>query len=164
MTAAGFAFVALFALLVVGVPIAFALVLVGVGGFAVIVGPGPALAMLAQNTVDTGLAYHFSVLPMFLLMGNVIARTPLAEELYEAANAFFGHARGGLAHATIISCGAFGAVCGSSMATTATMTRIAVPTMRARGYAPSLAMGSVAAGGTLGILIPPSVAMVLYGR
>ena len=163
MTAAAIAFAALFTLLSVGVPIGFGLILVGTVGFAVVTDVGPALSMLAQNTVDTVLSYHFSVLPMFLLMGNVIARTKLAEELYDAANAFLGHARGGLAHATVISCGAFGAVCGSSMATTATMCRIAVPTMLSRGYAPSLTIGSVAAGGTLGILIPPSVALVLYG-
>lgn len=163
MTAALLAFVALFLLLSLGVPIGFGLIIVGTLGFAIITDVGPAFSMLAQNTVDTVLSYHFSVLPMFLLMGNVIARTRLAEELYNAAQAFLGHTRGGLAHATVISCGAFGAVCGSSMATTATMCRIAVPAMRARGYAPALTVGSVAAGGTLGILIPPSVAMVLYG-
>ena len=154
---------ALFALLVAGVPIGFGLSLVGVAGFAGFASLPAGLNMLAQTTVDAVMNYGFSVLPMFLLMGNVIARSRIAEELYDAAGAFIGHRRGGLAGATVIACGGFGAVCGSSVATAATMARISGPVMIGRGYAPSLAMGSVAAGGTLGILIPPSVAMVIYG-
>lgn len=163
MTQITFAVAALFALLVVGVPIGFGLSLVGVAGFAGFASLSAGLSMLAQTTVDAVMNYGFSVLPMFLLMGNVIARSRIAEELYDAAGAFIGHRRGGLAGATVIACGGFGAVCGSSVATAATMARISGPVMMARGYAPSLALGSIAAGGTLGILIPPSVAMVLYG-
>ncbi len=154
---------ALFALLLLGVPIGFAMILVGALGFAFTTGFGPALSMTAQVSIDTGLTYGFSVLPMFLLMGNVIARSRLAEELYAAANALLGNLRGGLAHATILACGCFSAFCGSTVATAATMTRIAVPSMRARGYHDSLSSASVAAGGTLGSLIPPSVAMIIYG-
>jgi len=153
----------LFALLVTGVPIGIGLSLVGVTGFAGFASLEAGLSMLAQTTVDAVMNYGFSVLPMFLLMGNVIARSRIAEDLFNAAHAFIGHRRGGLAGATVIACGGFGAVCGSSVATAATMSRICAPAMIARGYAPSLALGSVAAGGTLGILIPPSVALVLYG-
>jgi tripartite ATP-independent transporter DctM subunit len=163
MTQIALAVGALFVLLVVGVPIGFALSTIGVVGFAPFASLPAGLNMLAQTTVDAVMNYGFSVLPMFLLMGNVIARSRIAEELYDAAGAFIGHRRGGLAGATVLACGGFGAVCGSSVATAATMARISAPVMMARGYAPSLALGSVAAGGTLGILIPPSVAMVIYG-
>jgi tripartite ATP-independent transporter DctM subunit len=107
--------------------------------------------------------YGFSVLPLFILMGNFVARSRLAEELFAAAEAFVGHRRGGLAQATILACGGFSSVCGSSVATAATMVKIALPPMRKRGYADSLATASIAAGGTLGILIPPSTVMVIYG-
>jgi len=155
-------FVLLFALLFLGLPIAFGLLLIGAGGFAAIVGTQPALAMVGQMASDTGLTYNFSVLPLFILMGNFVARSRLAEELYDAANAFLGHLPGGLAMATIVAAGGFSTVCGSSVACAATMTKVSVPTMRSFGYAPGFAGGTVAAGGTLGILIPPSMAMVLY--
>ncbi len=107
--------------------------------------------------------YGFSVLPLFILMGTFIHRAQLSEDLYDATNAWLGHRRGGLAMATIAACGAFAAVSGSSLATAATMAKVAMPSMRRYGYSDSLAAGSVAAGGTLGILIPPSVPMVIYG-
>lgn len=153
---------ALFALLLAGVPIGFAMGIVGVVGFALHTGWSPAFSMLAQVAVDTSISYGFSVLPMFLLLGNIIARSNLADELYTAAHAFVRHRRGGLAHATIAACAMFSAVCGSTVATAATMARIAIPPMRQRGYPDQLSAATVAAGGTLGSLIPPSVAMVIY--
>ena len=163
MTAALLAFAGLFALLFAGLPIVFGLGLVGFLGAATVLGWGPASAMVGQVTFDTVRNYSFSVLPLFILMGNFIVRARLADELYAASYAFLGHRRGGLAMATILACGGFSAVCGSSMATASTMAKVAVPSMRAYGYAASLAASVCAAGGTLGILIPPSVALLFYG-
>jgi tripartite ATP-independent transporter DctM subunit len=119
--------------------------------------------MVGQIAFETAQNYGLSVLPMFILMGNFINHARLSNELYDAANAFLGHRRGGLAMATIVACGGFAAVSGSSVATAATMGRVAIPEMRRFGYSDRLAAGAVAAGGTLGILIPPSVVMVIYG-
>ena len=163
MTLALIGFAALFVLLFLGVPIGFGMLAVGLVGFAIVVDMGPSLAMVGQIAVDTVLNYSFSVLPLFILMGNFIARSRLSDELFLASNAFLGHHRGGLAMATIMACGGFSAVCGSSLATAATMSRVAIPPMVKHGYADGLAAASVAAGGTLGILIPPSVVLVLYG-
>jgi tripartite ATP-independent transporter DctM subunit len=137
--------------------------LTGFVGFGLFVGFGPAAYSVGQIVVDNVASYGFSVLPLFILMGNFVARSRLAEELFFAADAFVGHRRGGLAMATILACGGFSSVCGSSVATAATMVKIALPPMRRRGYADSLATASIAAGGTLGILIPPSTVMVIYG-
>lgn len=158
-----YAFGALTVLLLVGMPIAFAMVLVGVGGVAALIGWQPALALLGQIPVSNTMSYELSVVPMFILMGTFIARSGISGDLYAACNAFVGHRRGGLAIATIMACGAFGAVCGSAIATAATMCRVAYPSMRKYGYHEGLASASVCAGGTLGILIPPSVIMVIYG-
>ena len=157
------AFVVLFALLFLGLPIAFALGLVAFAGTWTILGLAPASAMIAQIAFDTLQSYDLVVLPLFLIMGNFIARSGLAQDLFAASNAFLGHRRGGLAMATVLACGGFSAVCGSSMATAATMAKVSLPPMRSFGYADSLALGSIAAGGTLGILIPPSVILLLYG-
>lgn len=156
-------FGALFALAFLGVPLGFALLIVGLIGFAFLRGLTPAVAMSGQQIVEFSTNYGFSVLPLFLLMGAFIHRAQLSEDLYTAAHAWLGHRRGGLAMATIAACGAFAAVSGSSLATAATMGKVAMPPMRRFGYADSLATGSIAAGGTLGILIPPSVPLVLYG-
>ncbi len=163
MTAAALAFLGMLALLFVGVPIGLAMGLVGFLGFAILVGLDPARYLVGQIVFDNVMNYGFSVLPLFILMGNFVARSKLAEELFDAAHAFIGHLRGGLAMATIIAAGAFSAVCGSSLATTATMVNVALPAMRRRGYATSLAAASVAAGGTLGNLIPPGTVTVIYG-
>lgn len=157
------AFVALFGLLFVGLPLTFALGLIGFFGFAWIIGINPAGAMSAQIAWDTVTSYSLSVLPLFVLMGNLVNHAGLSRELYAASNAMVGHRRGGLAMATILACGGFSAVSGSSLATAATMSSIALPSMRRYGYSDALSTGSVAAGGTLGILIPPSVIMVIYG-
>ncbi len=158
---AGFAI--LFVLLFLGLPIGFGMMLVGLGGFAYLIAWGPALALLGQTAFDTVLTYSLSVVPLFILMGKLITEARLSDELYRACYAFLGRWRGGLAMATVAACGGFSAVCGSSLATAATMAKVAVPSMRQYGYADSLAAGSIAAGGTLGILIPPSVILVLYG-
>ena len=156
-------FLALFLICFLGVPLGFSLILVGIAGFAFIRDWMPAVSMAGQQILDLSTNYGLTVLPLFVLMGTFIHRAQLSEELYDATNAWLGHRRGGLAMATIAACGGFAAVSGSSLATAATMAKVAMPSMRRFGYADSLAAGSVAAGGTLGILIPPSVPMVIYG-
>jgi C4-dicarboxylate transporter, DctM subunit len=156
-------FAAIFVLALLRMPLAFAMGLVGFGGIALTRGLQPALASTAQVVYETGFAYTLSVIPLFILMGNFVARAGLAHELFQAAYAFIGHLRGGLAHATIAACAGFGAICGSSIATAATMSKVAYPSMRKLGYSASLSSGVMAAGGTLGIMIPPSTIMVIYG-
>ena len=157
----GFACVFLLALL--RVPLAFAMGLVGLAGIGLTRGWQPALASTAQVVHETGFAYTLSVIPLFILMGNFTARAGLAHELFQCAYAFIGHVRGGLAHATVAACAGFGAICGSSIATAATMSKVAYPSMKKLGYSDSLSTGVMAAGGTLGIMIPPSTVMVIYG-
>ncbi|MCF8200205.1 MAG: TRAP transporter large permease [Sulfuritalea sp.] len=156
-------FIALIGVSLAGVPMAFAMLAIGLVGFALFKDWNAAFYMAGQISYETAQNYGLSVVPMFVLMGNLINHSRLSKELYDAANAFLGHRRGGLAMATIVACGGFAAVCGSSVATAATLGKVAIPEMRRFGYADSLAAGSVAAGGTLGILIPPSVVMVIYG-
>ena len=145
------------------VPIAFAMALVGGLGFALLRGWAPAGAMVGNAVFETGLSYSLSVVPLFIFMGNVLAGSGIAQGLFAGADRIFGRMRGGLAMATVLSCGGFSAVCGSSLATAATMSKVAMPSMRKFGYSDSLATGSIAAGGTLGILIPPSVIMIVLG-
>lgn len=163
MTEALLGFGAIFLLAIMRVPLAFAMGLVGFAGVGLTRGWTPALASASQVVYETGFAYTLSVIPLFILMGNFVARAGLAHELFQAAYAFIGHVRGGLAHATIAACAGFGAICGSSIATAATMSRVAYPSMRKLGYSDSLSTGVMAAGGTLGIMIPPSTIMVIYG-
>lgn len=162
MDASLLAFAALFALLIVGVPIGFAMGLVGTVSFAAVVGWQAALNQVGNLVADTALNYNLSVLPLFVLMGSLFARAGMADELYAAAYGFLGAMRGGLAMATILACGAFSAISGSSLACAATMTKVSVPVMRKYGYAPGFAAATVAVGSTLDILIPPSIAMVVY--
>lgn len=152
-----------FTLIMARVPVGVAMLTVGVVGFASLTNWRPAGFMAAQTTFSIVSSYSLSVIPLFLLMGNLINRSKISVELYDAAHAMIGHFRGGLAHATILACGGFAAVSGSSMATTASMARVAYPSMRRYGYKDILSTGSIAAGGTLGILIPPSVVLVVYG-
>lgn len=161
MALAGFA--VLFLLAFAGVPLAFAMLLTGVGGFAVLRGVDPALTMLGQIVVDSAANYGMSVLPMFILMGLLVHRADISNELYDAANAWLGHLKGGLAHATVVACGLFAAISGSSIATAATMTKVAIPSMRRLGYHDRLSTGTVASAGVLGVLIPPSVPLVIFG-
>jgi C4-dicarboxylate transporter, DctM subunit len=156
-------FAAIFILALLRVPLAFAMGIVGIAGMGLTRGWMPALASTAQVVQETGFAYTLSVIPLFILMGNFVARAGLAHELFAAAYAFIGHFRGGLAHATVAACAGFGAICGSSIATAATMSKVAYPSMKKQGYSDSLATGVMAAGGTLGIMIPPSTIMVIYG-
>ncbi len=156
-------FAAFLALAFLRVPMAFAMGIVGFAGFAYKVSFSAAASMLAQITYETGLAYTLSVIPLFILMGNFVVRARMSEELYHAAYTFLGHRRGGLAMSTIVACGGFGAICGSSIATAATFSKVAYPSMHRYGYKDSLAAAAIASGGTLGILIPPSVIMVIYG-
>jgi C4-dicarboxylate transporter, DctM subunit len=156
-------FCLLFVLLAAGMPIGFAMGLSAFLGTLFFIDAGAALALLGQTAYETALTYDLSVVPMFVLMGYIAGGAGLSETLYRACNAWLGHRRGGLALATIGGCGAFAAICGSSLATAATMSQIALPEMRRYKYDDRLATGSVAAGGTIGILIPPSVLMVIYG-
>ena len=151
------------ALMFAGVPIAFAMAGVGLLGVASIIGWQPALSLIGQTYFDGGRSYTLSIVPLFLLIGNLVVQSGIAGDLYTAANAWLRHRKGGLAMATIVACGGFSSVCGSSLATAATMARISLPAMRRYGYSDRLAASSVAAGGTLGILIPPSIILVIYG-
>ena len=156
-------FGAVFILALLRVPLAFAMGLVGFIGLGLLRGWQPTMANASQVVFDTGFAYTLSVVPLFILMGNFVARAGLAHELFHAAFTFVGHVRGGLAHATVIACAGFGAICGSSIATAATMSKVAYPPMKKLGYADYLSTGVIASGGTLGIMIPPSTIMVIYG-
>jgi C4-dicarboxylate transporter DctM subunit len=163
MTEALIGFAAVFVLAFMRVPLAFAMGLVGIIGLALMRSWPASLASTAQVVQESGFAYILSVIPLFILMGNFVAKAGLAHELYRAAYSFIGHFRGGLAHATVISCAGFGAICGSSIATAATMAKVAYPSMRKLGYADYLSAGVICAGGTLGIMIPPSTILVIYG-
>ena len=163
MTEALIGFVAIFGLALLRMPLAFSMGLVGIVGIGLTRGWMPALASTAQVVQETGFAYTLSVIPLFILMGNFVARAGLAHELFHAAYTFIGHRRGGLAHATIAACAGFGAICGSSIATAATMSKVAYPSMKKLGYSDALSTGVIASGGTLGIMIPPSTIMVIYG-
>ena len=160
---AGIAFALLFGLMMLGLPIAFAMLAVGIGGLWLTVGERAAFGMVGQVPFTSTMSYELSVVPMFLLMGALVTRAGMSEDLYRLCHGFLGHRRGGLAMATVAACGGFAAVSGSSIATAATMARVAMPEMRRYRYSDRLASGAIAAGGTLGILIPPSVIMVLYG-
>jgi len=162
MTEALLGFLAMFVLMLLRVPIAFAMALAGFVGIGLMRSWPAALSSTASEILDIA-KYTLSVVPLFVLMGNFVTRAGMSGELYRAAYTFIGHRRGGLAMSTILACAGFGAICGSSIATTATMARVAMPEMRRFRYRDSFAAGAIAAGGTLGILIPPSVIMVIYG-
>lgn len=163
MTEALIGLAVLLALAFLRIPIAIVMILVGFAGMSYVLNPTGALYNVGQTAYDAAINYELSVVPLFVLMGNFVARARLASELYNASNAFLGHRKGGLAMATVVACGGFSAICGSSLATAATMSKVAMPSMRRFNYSDRLAAGSIAAGGTLGILIPPSVMLVIYG-
>jgi len=154
--------IVLLAAMFVRVPIGVSLALVGMGGYAAIDGWKTALAVVASVPFKLASAYSLSVVPLFILMGAVASRAGMSRELFDAANAVFSGFRGALANATIGGCAAFGAICGSSIATAATFSKVAIPEMRRHGYSDVVAAGCVAAAGTLGILIPPSVILAVY--
>ena len=156
-------FLLLFVLLAIGLPIGFAMAVTGFLGSTLLIDFNAALALLGQTAYETPITYNLSIVPLFILMGYFASNSGLSEALFNACNTWLGHRRGGLGLATIGGCGAFAAICGSSIATAATMTRVALPEMKRFKYDDSLATGAIAAGGTIGILIPPSVILVLYG-
>ncbi len=157
------AFAAVLLLILLRLPVAVAMGLVGALAITLTDGWGSASFMLGRSAFDAAFPYAFSVVPLFVAMGVLAARAGLGRALYDLLATAVGHRRGGLAHATIGACAAFGAICGSSIATAATMGRVALPEMKTRGYADSLAAASVVAGGTLGVMIPPSIFLALYG-
>ena len=154
--------IALFVMLFLRVPVWIALTLVGFIGNVMMSGLAPTLALAGTVPFDVGSAYTLSVVPLFVLMGEVASETGLSSDLFKAAKVMLAGVRGGLAVGALAASACFGAVCGSSVATAATMTRIALPEMRKAGYDAGLASGSLAAGGSLGILIPPSIILVIY--
>lgn len=162
MTEALIGLAAMLVLIFLQVPVAFAMALIGLLGTAWLRSWPAALAMTGSVVHESSFQYMLSVVPLFVLMGNLVTQAKLSKELYAAAYAFLGHRKGGLAMSTVVACGGFGAVCGSSLATAATMCKVAYPEMRRLGYSEGMATGSIAAGGTLGILIPPSIVMVVY--
>lgn len=163
MTEASIGLLAMLILAFARVPLAIAMGLVGFAGLWWMRGLNPALASVTSTVYESGFEYTLSVVPLFILMGNFVTRAGMSRELYRAAYTLVGHFRGGLAMATVMACAGFGSVCGSSIATAATMTKVAYPSMRDHGYSGQLAAGAIAAGGTLGILIPPSTILVIYG-
>jgi len=156
-------FIVLFALMLLRVPVGMAMGLVGVSGFAWLVGGAPALKIVGHTSMRTVTDYTFGVIPMFLLMGAFVSNSGMSKELFHAANTFLGHRRGGLGIATIAACGGFAAISGSSVATAATFSTVAYPEMRRFGYPQAFATGVIAAGGTLGAMLPPSTVLAVYG-
>jgi tripartite ATP-independent transporter DctM subunit len=163
MTEASIGLLAMLILAFARVPLAIAMGLVGFAGLWWMRGLNPALASVTSTVYEAGFEYTLSVVPLFILMGNFVTRAGMSRELYRAAYTLVGHFRGGLGMATVMACAGFGSVCGSSIATAATMTKVAYPSMKGHGYSGQLAAGAIAAGGTLGILIPPSTILVIYG-
>ena len=155
-------FLGLVALIAIRIPIAYTMILVGVIGTSLLSGPKVVLNQLKDLAYVQFSNYDLTVLPMFILMGGLAYRCGLSYDLFRGANAWMGRFRGGIAMAAIAACGGFGAVCGSSTATASTMGQVALPELKRFGYAPALATGTIAAGGTLGILIPPSIVLIVY--
>src|ERR1700716_2145172 len=160
---AAIGFVSLFVLMLLRVPVGMAMGLVGITGFGYLTGFAPALKLVGQTTMRTVTDYSFGVIPMFLLMGAFVSVSGISRELFRAANTFVGHMRGGLGFATVAACGGFAAISGSSVATAATFSTVAYPEMRRFGYPQSFATGVIAAGGTLGAMLPPSTVLAVYG-
>lgn len=174
MITSAYGFAALLVLILIfRMPIAFAMGAVGIVGFGYLQGLNfdnfldfrwtGALSLASNRIIDTSQEYGLAVIPLFILMGNFVTKANLSGDLYKASNAFLGHRKGGLAMATIVACGGFSAICGSSLATSATMAKVAMPPMRKYGYSDGFASASIAAGSSLGILIPPSVILLMYG-
>jgi len=155
--------VVLLVLLVSGMPVGIALGVTGLAGLALTIGLEPAIVKSGVLVFETLTRYELGTLPLFMLMAHLALVAGASRDFFDLAAKFFGHRRGGLALASVAGCAGFGAINGSSLATTATMGLVAVPEMRARGYSPALATGTVAAGGTLGQMIPPSGALIVFG-
>ncbi|KMY67971.1 C4-dicarboxylate ABC transporter permease [Desulfocarbo indianensis] len=155
--------VLLVALFFLRIPVAYVMALVGFAGFAWVRGLDPGLSILARDIYGVFSSYGLTIIPLFIFMGHLAYHAGISRRLYDTAYKFTGSTRGGLAMATICACTAFGAVCGSSPATAATMATVGLPEMRRYGYHPELATGSVASGGSMGMLMPPSVVLIVYG-
>lgn len=155
-------FAALLALIFLRVPVGIAMMGVGLAGTAILNSPNAALNIMTGQTFAISTLYSLSVLPLFILMGNIASQAGLSRDLYDAAYALVGHLKGGLASATIVGCAGFAALSGSSIASAVTMGQVAYPEMKRRAYGDRLSTGAIAAGGTLGILLPPSTGFVLY--
>ncbi|MBU3952893.1 MAG: TRAP transporter large permease [Proteobacteria bacterium] len=156
-------FFLLFILFVFGIPVGFAMGLVGFIGFSQVISVDAGFNMLATVTWDTFAQYGLTVIPLFIFMGQIAFYSGVNEKLYTAAFTWVGHIRGGIAMATILACAAFAAICGSNAATAATMTTVALPQMNKYKYEPMLSTGSIACGSTLGVVIPPSVVLIIIG-
>ena len=144
-------------------PVAYVMTLVGFVGFGILISFPAALALLPRNFYDSFSSYELTTIPLFVLMGQLAFNGGISRKLYNTAYSFLGNIKGGLAMATVSTCTAFGAVCGSSPATAATMATVGMPEMKRFGYADSLSAGSVASGGGLGMIMPPSVVLIIYG-
>lgn len=151
------------ALMALGVPIGVSMAVAGFAGTVALIGFGGAWALVTEIATEVGLSYELSIIPLFILMGHLCSRGGLSRELYNGCSVLFGGLRGGLAMATIGACGCFAAVSGSSLATATALGQVAVPEMRRFNYNDRLSTGAVAAGGTIGVLIPPSIILVIYG-
>ena len=159
---AGLGLLGMIVLMLLHIPIGVAMAIAGVIGYGVLTSFGAAIPLLSNEPASVIASADLAVIPLFLLMGSFATVSGLSSDIYRLAYAFVGHRRGGLAFATVGGCAIFGAISGSSVATAATFGRVALPEMLRRGYSPALATGSIAAGGTLGILVPPSNIMVIY--
>lgn len=157
------ALVAVLLLTFLRVPLAFSLLTVSIVAIGIDMGFDTALTMTSMTISEAVFSYELAVVPLFILMGNILSRSGISADLFRAANAWFGHVKGGLALSTMVTCAGFSAVCGSSLATAATMAKVAYPSMKKYGYSDGLAAASIAAGGTLGILIRPSIILMIYG-
>ncbi|MCJ7769705.1 MAG: TRAP transporter large permease [Dehalococcoidales bacterium] len=153
----------LIVIFMLGMPVGFAMAFVGFVGFSILVSPDAGLSILARDVFTNLSSYSLTVIPMFVFMGSIAFATGMSRRLYDASYNIFGQRRGGLAMATIVGCAGFAAICGSTTATAAAMGRVALPEMKRYGYKDSLATGSIASAGSLGILIPPSTVFIVYG-
>ena len=156
------AFVLLFIMLAIRIPIGVSMLAIGILGYAAVTSWTPTLNVLKSVSYETFVSYTFSIVPLFLLMGEFATIGGISQSLFKSANTWMGHRRGGIAMASVAGCAGFGAIAGSSLATAATMAQVALPEMRRYGYSGALSTGTLAAGGTLGILIPPSIVLVIY--
>jgi C4-dicarboxylate transporter, DctM subunit len=163
MSEALLGFAVMLGLMALRLPLALAMAVVGFVGLGLMRSWPAAVASTSQVVFETGSMYLLSVVPLFVLMGNLVTRAGMSRELFQLAYTFIGHLRGGLAMSTVTACAGFGAICGSSLATAATMSKVAYPPMKKLGYSDAISSGAIAAGGTLGIMIPPSTVFVLYG-
>jgi C4-dicarboxylate transporter, DctM subunit len=163
MSEALIGFAVMLGLMALRLPLAIAMAVVGFVGLGLMRSWPAAVASTSQVIFETGSMYLLSVVPLFILMGNLVTRAGMSRELFQLAYTFIGHLRGGLAMSTVTACAGFGAICGSSLATAATMSKVAYPPMKKLGYSDALSSAAIAAGGTLGIMIPPSTVFVLYG-